>query len=335
MCYNRPDYLERTLKSLMSVPLPQGFKLYISEDGTDPRVAAVGRSHPQFTLMQHPRDEKRLEGNMPMNAIQGPPVYYRISAHYKFAFTQVIDMHHHDYIVFVEDDMEISNDFYTYFQATLPIIDTDRTVWAVSSWNDNGQDRFVSDARELVRADFFPGLGWGTSRSIWNELSMTWPGGHWDDWLREPPQRRNRVTIRPEISRTKNFGAHGASDGQFFDQYIASVKLNMQAVNWGAEDLSYLVKDSYDQIFLRAVGSATRINDLAEIRGGVIQDYRIEYPSLKEYERMAQQNGLMPDSKAGVPRCGYLNIVTIKVNGNRIFYSPPLAQLPIPPPVRL
>jgi len=179
MCYNRPDYLDRTIKSLKSVPLPPNVKLYVSEDGSDPRVAAVARTHTEFTLLQHPRDEKTLEGGIPLNNVQGPPVYYRISSHYKFAFTQILDTYGHDFIVFVEDDMEISRDFYTYFQAALPLIEADRTVWAVSSWNDNGQDKFVSDPRELVRSDFFPGLGWGTSKSIWNELRATWPGGYW------------------------------------------------------------------------------------------------------------------------------------------------------------
>ena len=46
---------------------------------------------------------------------------------------------------------------------------------AVSSWNDNGQDRFVSDPELLYRSHFFPGLGWMLSASLWSELKPKWP----------------------------------------------------------------------------------------------------------------------------------------------------------------
>jgi len=236
----------------------------------------------------------------------------------------------HDYILFVEDDMEISPDFYTYFQATLPLMKRDPTIWAVSSWNDNGQARFAIDHKALVRSDFFPGLGWGTSKEIWQELAPIWPGGYWDDWMREPQHRRGRVTIRPEISRNRNFGKEGASGGQFFDQYITSVQFNQENVAWLAEDLSYLMKDTYDRNFLGSIRAATVVLSLDGIPlSPTPRDYRIEYQNLQQYEAMAARNGLMPDSKAGVPRCGYLMTVMIKYNNNRVFYSPPLGQLPI------
>jgi len=104
--------------------------------------------------------------------------------------------------------------------------------------------------------------------------------------------------------------------------YITTVKLNQVDVQWGAENLAYLVKSAYDPKFLAAVQKATPITNLNQIQAGAGQDFRIEYNTLPEYEEMAKQNGLMPDSKANVPRCGYLNVVTIKVNGARVFYAP-------------
>lgn len=38
----------------------------------------------------------------------------------------------------------------------------------------------------------------------------------WDDWIRQPAQRRERACIRPEISRTKTFGKVGVSKYAFF-----------------------------------------------------------------------------------------------------------------------
>lgn len=64
--------------------------------------------------------------------------------------------------------------------------------------------------------------GWGSVRSsggrsayvssLWS-LIMKWVVlcRYWDDWVRQPEQRRNRACIRPEISRTRTFGKIGVS----------------------------------------------------------------------------------------------------------------------------
>lgn len=62
--------------------------------------------------------------------------------------------------------------------------------------------------------------GWMFSRSLWEELSPKWPKGYWDDWLREPEQRKGRHIIRPEICRTFHFGAHGVSNSQYSEVCI-------------------------------------------------------------------------------------------------------------------
>ncbi|RZC14279.1 Alpha-1,3-mannosyl-glycoprotein 2-beta-N-acetylglucosaminyltransferase [Glycine soja] len=102
------------------------------------------------------------------------------------------------------DDMEIAPDFFDYFEAAASLLEKDKSIMAVSSWNDNGQKQFVHDPLpihslhaptasetatpplvndrvepqtrdELYRSDFFPGLGWMLARSTWNELSPKWP----------------------------------------------------------------------------------------------------------------------------------------------------------------
>jgi hypothetical protein len=71
------------------------------------------------------------------------------------------------------------------------------------------------------------------SRALWTELKPKWPAGFWDDWLREPEQRRGRSCIRPEMNRVFTFGAEGgASGGQFYHEYLATIQLNTVAVDW-------------------------------------------------------------------------------------------------------
>lgn len=56
---------------------------------------------------------------------------------------------------------------------------------------------------KVHRSDFFPGLGWMMQRSLWLEFRKKWPYGFWDDWMREPENRKGRACLRPEISRTE------------------------------------------------------------------------------------------------------------------------------------
>lgn len=89
----------------------------------------------------------------------------------------------------------------------------DPSLWCISAWNDNGKENLIDASRIdlLYRTDFFPGLGWMLSKEIWTELSIKWPKSFWDDWIREPIQRKDRVCIRPEIPRTRTFGKVGVS----------------------------------------------------------------------------------------------------------------------------
>ena len=70
--------------------------------------------------------------------------------------------------------MLLAPDFFSYFEATAPLLDADESLYCVSSWNDHGQDRFVSDPTRLYRSDFFPGLGWMLNRRVWESVRDAW-----------------------------------------------------------------------------------------------------------------------------------------------------------------
>lgn len=114
---------------------------------------------------------------------------------------------------------------------------------------------------QLYRSDFFPGLGWMMTQQLWSELSPKWPEKYWDDWMREPEQRRDRqglplpmsvrslyynnyyrACIRPEISRTITFGDKGVSAGQFYKQHLQYIKLNSDPIDFTKVNLSYLTE---------------------------------------------------------------------------------------------
>ena len=91
------------------------------------------------------------------------------------------------------DDLDVSPDFLDYFQALYPLLKYDKTIWCISAWNDNGIDQKI-DRRAgmwkkenheciflcqdlLHRSDFFPGLGWLLTKTVWNEIKADWPKG--------------------------------------------------------------------------------------------------------------------------------------------------------------
>lgn len=219
-------------------------------------------------------------------------------------------------------------DFFEYFRALYPVLRADPSLWCVSAWNDNGRDALVDPGKAelLYRTDFFPGLGWMLLKDLWDELEPKWPSAFWDDWMRQPEQRRDRSCVRPEVSRTITFGRKGVSLGQFFDQYLRYIKLNGEFVPFTKQDLSHLVKEQYDERFGKEVYGAplVRVEDL--LQGSTLKGtgpFRVQYSSRDSFKVLARNLGVMDDLKSGVPRTGYRGIVSFLHRGRRVFLCPP------------
>ncbi|KAH6786200.1 hypothetical protein C2S52_005752 [Perilla frutescens var. hirtella] len=344
MACNRADYLDRTIKSILKYqsPVASKYPLFISQDGPDPHVKSKAMSYDQLTYMQH-LDYEPVHTERPGEMI----AYYKISRHYKWALDQLFYKHKFSRVIILEDDMEIAPDFFDYFEAGAALMDHDKSIMAISSWNDNGQKQFVHDPYVLYRSDFFPGLGWMLSRSTWDELSPKWPKAYpsriifldraityWDDWLRLKENHKGRQFIRPEVCRTYNFGEHGSSMGQFFKQYLEPIKLNDVQVDWKSMDLSYLEEDKYVEHFGELVRKATPIqgSDAVLKASNINGDVRILYGDQRDFERVASQFGIFEEWKDGVPRAAYKGVVVFRYHSQkRVFLVAPdsLQQLGI------
>ncbi|XP_068320324.1 alpha-1,3-mannosyl-glycoprotein 2-beta-N-acetylglucosaminyltransferase-like [Pyrus communis] len=323
MACNRADYLERTVKSVLKYQssVASKFPLFVSQDGSHPAVKQKALSYDQLTYMQH-LDYEPVHAERPGELI----AYYKIARHYKWALDGLFYKHNFNRVIILEDDMEIAPDFFDYFEAAAALLDKDKSIMAVSSWNDNGQKQFVHDPKILYRSDFFPGLGWMLARSTWDELSPKWPKAYWDDWLRLKENHKGRQFIRPEVCRTYNFGEHGSSLGQFFKQYLEPIKLNDVLVDWKSMDLSYLMEDKYIKHFADIVQKAKPIrgSDLVLKARNIGSDVRIQYNDQPDFEYIAGQFGIFEEWKDGVPRTAYKGIVVFRYHiPQRIFLIGP------------
>ncbi|KAL7382541.1 hypothetical protein ABVT39_024160 [Epinephelus coioides] len=318
--------VKRSLDRLIQYrPSPELYPIIVSQDcGHAETARVIGSYGDQVTHISQP-DLSDIRVRPEHRKFQG---YYKISRHYQWALNQVFNTFSQSTVVIVEDDLEVAQDFFEYFRALYPILRADPTLWCVSAWNDNGRDALVdpSKAELLYRTDFFPGLGWMLLKEMWDELEPKWPSAFWDDWMRQPEQRKDRSCIRPEISRTITFGRKGVSLGQFFDQYLRYIKLNTEFVPFTKQDLSYLLKEKYDEKFIKEVYSAplVKIEDLQQ--AGSLKGpgpYRVEYSSRDSFKVFARNLGVMDDLKSGVPRTGYRGIVSFLYRGRRVCLAPP------------
>lgn len=253
--------------------------------------------------------------------------YYKISRHYRWALNQVFKTLSHSSVVIVEDDLEVAPDFFEYFRALQPLLQSDPSLWCVSAWNDNGREGYVDPGKAnlLYRTDFFPGLGWMVLKDVWEELEPKWPASFWDDWMRQPEQRRDRACIRPEISRTLTFGRQGVSLGQFYDKYLRYIKLNKEFVPFTKMDLSHLKEQMYKENFEKEVYNAPVVT-YEDVKQGQLKGqgpYRLQYSSKESFKMLAKNLGIMDDLKSGVPRGGYRGVVSFMSRGRRIYLAPP------------
>ncbi|XP_062302196.1 alpha-1,3-mannosyl-glycoprotein 2-beta-N-acetylglucosaminyltransferase b [Osmerus eperlanus] len=318
--------VKRSLDKLIQYrPSAELHPIIVSQDcGHAETARVIGSYGSQITHISQP-DLSDIRVSPAHRKFQG---YYKIARHYKWALNQVFNIFSYSTVVIVEDDLEVAPDFFEYFGALYPILHADPNLWCVSAWNDNGRDGLVDPGKAdlLYRTDFFPGLGWMLLKEDWAELEPKWPTAFWDDWMRQPEQRKDRSCIRPEISRTITFGRKGVSLGQFFDQYLRYIKLNTEFVPFTKQDLSYLLKEKYDENFVKEVYSApqVKIEDLQQ--GGGLRGtgpYRVQYSSRDTFKVLARNLGVMDDLKSGVPRAGYRGVVSFLSRGRRVFLAPP------------
>lgn len=304
-------------------PSKERFPIIVSQDCVHEQTSYVIESYKKHVYHVHQPDQSDIFVPPKEKKFRG---YFKIARHYKWALNFTFNRLNFNTVIVIEDDLDVSPDFYEYFAATLPVLQVDSSLWCVSAWNDNGKPELVDrNAVDLLyRTDFFPGLGWMLTKSLWQELVAKWPVSYWDDWMREPEQRRGRSCIRPELSRSRTFGKIGVSNGMFYDKHLKYIYLNNQLAEFTKKNLTYLRKDMYDPNFLRIVYGSPIVS-LQELKAGKVYaegPVRILYENRQTLKKITKSVGLMDDFKSGVPRTGYLGVISFFYRDRRVFLTP-------------
>ncbi|BHF65271.1 GNT-I [Sparganum proliferum] len=309
--------------------LPKVIPVIVLASGCgDTEVRKVIESYTGEISTLRPPDQSNIDVPPDQRRFLG---YFRIAHHYKSVFEQIFTELKHTLAIVVEDDLDISIDFFDYFAALAPLLLNDSSLYCVSAWNDNGKKELIdaSSPNLLYRTDFFPGLGWMLTKGLWEELRDKWPPAYWDEFLRTPEVRKNRSCIRPEISRTITFGSTGVSGGQFFNTHLRFIELNQQHVDFSNSNLSYLLPHIYNPNFHRQVYkdaqpvSISSLSSLTPPSADEKRAYRVNYRTQADFILAAKYLGVMQDFKYGVPRMAYAGVVSVFFRGNRVFLAPP------------
>jgi alpha-1,3-mannosyl-glycoprotein beta-1,2-N-acetylglucosaminyltransferase len=331
IAHNRAQYLRRCLNSVLDYQdRKHDWFIIVSLDRQDGEqhddvaqvVADVRQSAPLETVLltwvHQPDDVVDLDEQY-QDGLADVQAYGRISRHYKWAlnraFQEKIFGTTVDKVVVLEDDMEISADFYNYFNALAPLLDSDPTLFCISAWNDNGKKPLATDPRQLHRTDFFPGLGWMITRRFWDEISGKWPDLYWDDWLRSANQTLGRQCIRPERSRTANFGADGVSQSFNYEKHVSKVILNTDFVDFASLDLSYLSPLLYGKLVFERLSRAVLLKYSNYLTSRPQNSDVIARYMPKNIEAIGKRTGIMTDHRNGIFRTSYRGVVIIPWNG--------------------
>lgn len=256
VAYNRPEMLNECLTSLLKVRGVEKGMVVVYQDGTMPSVAAVAQKH-GVRVVQETGRPKGNEGAED------------IAAHYKWTFKQIFNAQPApDYSIVVEDDMIFSADFFDFFRQLTPVLDSDPTLWCISSWNDNAMKGLVKpDPTKVYRTDFFLGLGWLMRRDLFqNELEASWPPTHWDHWMRQPEISKGRECLFPQIPRNHNIGKIGVhSDEELYNRYFRDVAFNTDP-SPVLGNVAKLKDIPYDQDIRQRIAKGFRTTSLGQLR---------------------------------------------------------------------
>ena len=247
---NRPQYLFRMLTSLLSAAGVNPDQITVFIDGQFEEPMAITSLFGLKGVFHKPIGVKNA----------------RVSQNYRDSLSATFTTNQNaKYAIVLEEDLDVSPDFFSYFSQTLYLMEKDPSIYCISAWNDQGYEHSCQDPGKLYRIETFPGLGWLLSRKLFEEeLKPNWPGPEklwdWDMWLRSPAVRKDRECIVPDVSRTFHFGTNGINMNSYFHQlYFSKHKINLLP-NVELKDLDSLTKVNYEKTMHLLVRESTEVD---------------------------------------------------------------------------
>ncbi|KAK3859569.1 hypothetical protein Pcinc_034331 [Petrolisthes cinctipes] len=159
---------------------------------------------------------------------------HRVNQHIRYTLKKVFEFYPEaNFSIILEDDLDLAQDFISYFHQTAPLLRKDPFLFFVNAFNYNSYTHTAHDPSRLYRAHGIPGYGWMTSRSAAHEMLAGWAplnqtGVSWDWWVRARVMGSRDMLI-PEVPRTRHMGGGGTHISGFDQVLFSSQPLNQDA----------------------------------------------------------------------------------------------------------
>ena len=329
--YNRPEYMRKSLRSLLNVRGVQKKNVQVVQDDKNKDVAKVAKDF-GVKLIQHVQDRDAYGPN------PDPGIF--ISKHYSYALQYTFETNTDaPAIIIVEDDLLYSPDFLEYLEYNSALLEEDETTFLLSAWNDNGQKNLIRDPYRLHRTEYFPGLGWLLPRKLYeNELQKTWPFYHWDHWLRDPVIHKGRDCIYPEVSRTYHIGEYGTfMNESLHSSLFKNIGYNTDSkIRWSMKSFSSVPSlqidnktikpywrvfqttyESYRNDFLSTSIPLSHVDSIEQLKKTTPvygRHYLVWYTLSDSFEPISNYFGIWPDSR----RSSYKGIHDFYYHGHHL-----------------
>ena len=204
---DRGPYLQQTLSSLFRAPGINPQNVIVFQDGYSSEIFTVVQQF-GLRLVRFPKASSKL-----LNIANSKEADF-ITTNYRRMFDVIWGVNpkkclfaDKDFIIVLEDDLIVAPDIFDYFEQLIPVLRSDKSLFAASVWNANTHSSSLPhDPTVVYRTESFPGRGWVLSQDSWRDvLEPAWPkcchGISWDVELRKVLKRRGLDCLYPEVPR--------------------------------------------------------------------------------------------------------------------------------------
>nr|XP_053632331.1 uncharacterized protein LOC128688513 [Cherax quadricarinatus] len=160
---SRPQALYRCLVTVLRQEGGVISKILVLLDGYNPEMVALLRLLQVNHRVHHMGSESFVTSGA------------RISLHYRYALHAVFSTFPAaSKAIILEEDILAAPDFFSYFNQTSWLLDTDPSIFCISAWNDLGSLHIARHISRLYRVETHAGYGWMLTRKLFNEIYPLW-----------------------------------------------------------------------------------------------------------------------------------------------------------------
>jgi hypothetical protein len=213
--YGRPHYLNKVLNALAQVKDIDKTILIISQDGSNPEVAALIRQiHFTHTvIIQHTRPFLGILAYF-WDSLVAASTNIHFLLEFTFSKTPARGA------IVLEDDLVPSEDFFNYFRWAFEHILTGEKVLSVTGFNLDSRvvpetnyhpQNYPYDLVENKENDRakFSGWSWSITGDQWRQVRKRWSFTSWDIGLDALQRKLGLISYKPVLGRVRNIGMQG------------------------------------------------------------------------------------------------------------------------------